>query len=397
MPGVADVLQSLVDSMSAVAKPKPGGYAFDATVQPLPGQIDVTEILEGDLGLTWITKDVRFADADPVADVESLAGEILGGLPLGGVSPPTGVGGLLGQLKGVVPLLSTTKLSVKVEVTWEVLDQDKATLPSDQYQAPNGLTGVSIPVVFKPPMVELVTNVAVPAPAMRYLRAKVKLTVPGGTKEATLPEIPVPVPPLAVPKVLVSFIHSNFQAKDGDDDGGAFILVPPNSPLRSIEQLNSTLAAVQTAVTSLKGFAGFASFLLGLSELTGALTATPYFAFAATNEVPNLNDITLIQRSWYENDTELEDELSSMIFIGPAGAQADVYCETDFNDENGRFVITVGGDGFTICRSLHDTSESRRPATEPANMIEVKKKPTHSLLDDDDLTFGDWTSGMKFI
>lgn len=394
---VADALQSLVDSMSAVAKPKPGGYAFDATVQPMPGQLDVTEVLEGDLDLTWITKDVRFADANPVADVENLAaGQILGGLPLGGVSPPTGVGGLLAQLKGCVPLLSTTKLSVKVDVTWEVLNEEKKPLPADQYQAPNGLTGASIPVVFKPPTTELVTTKA-PEPVLRHLRAKVTLSVPGGTKERTLPEIPVPIVPLAVPKVLVSFIHANFQAKHGDDDGGAFILVPPNSPLRSIEQLNSTLSALQTAVTSLKGFASFASFLLGLSELTGALAATPYFAFAATNEVPNLNDITLIQRSWYENDTELEDELSSMIFIGPAGAKVDVYCETGFEDENGQFVMSVGGDGFTICRTLHDKSATRQPATEPANMIEVKKKPTHSLLDDDDLTFGDWTSGMKFI
>lgn len=398
MIGAQEILDSFVATMSAGAKPKPGGYAYDATVAPLPGQIEVTELVEGPLGMTWITKDVRFTDHQLVADLEpaTLATEILGGIPLGGVSPLPGVPGVLGQLEGVVPLLSTSKLAVTVAVTWEVLDERMEPLPAEEFQAPNGLTGVSIPIVFKPPMAELTVG-APPGPVTRHLRATVTLSAGGKDAPRTLPPIPIPLLPLLVPKVLASFVHVNFQAKSGDDDGGAFILVPSNSPLRSIEQLNTTLSALQTAVTSLKSFASFASFLLGLSELTGALAATPYFAFAAEDRIDDLNDITLIQRSWYENDTELEDELSSMIFVGPAGARVEVNCETDQDKENGRFTMTVGGDGFTICRSLHDFSASRQPATEPPNMISVQEKPTHSLLDDDDLSFGDWTSSMRFL
>lgn len=398
MAGAQEVLDTLIATMTAVAKPKPGGYAHDATVAPLPGQIDVTEILQGDVGLTWITKDVRFTDHQLVADLTpaTLATEILGGIPLGGVAPLPGVPGLLGQLEGAVPLLSTSKLAVTVAVTWEVLNERMEALPAGEFQAPNGVAGVSIPIVFMPPMAELTVG-APPAPVLRHLRATVTLSVAGVSASRVLPAIPIPVPPLLVPKVLASFVHVNFQAKSGDDDGGVFVLVPPNSPLRSIEQLNSTLSALQTAVTSLKSFASFATFLLGLSELTGALAATPYFAFAAENAIDNLNDITLIQRSWYENDTELEDELSSMIFVGPAGARVEVNCETDQSDENGRFTMTIGGGGFTICRSLHDFSESRQPATEPPNMISVQVKPTHFWLDDDGLSFGDWTSSMRFL
>jgi hypothetical protein len=405
MPTTLDVLTSLVDTMGALTTPKPGGFAVDGTVVPKPGQIDVTEIIKGALDLTFLTKDVRFSDAklEPDLTAVGLDPKILGGLPLGGVTTLPGVGGLLGQVTGSLPLLDKARLSVSIEVTWTVLDAEGRPLATDQWSVSKGtvvndggvtkIRGTDITVAFLPAVEELTSNNPVPAPVIRTLRAHVKLSAGGTTVERDLPDIPVPVPTLAIPKVLAAFLHVNFQARDGDDDGGVLVMVPGNSPLRSVEQLSTTLSALQAAVTTVKSFAGFATFLLGLDELIGALAASPYFAFAATDAIDDLNDITIIQRSWYENDTELEDELSSMIFIGPAGKVLDVFCETDFDDENGHCKVTVGPDHVTLIRSLH----SDHPASEPGGMVQVLVEPTHVLIDDDDLTFGDWTSSLRFL
>lgn len=405
MPTTLDVLTGLAATMGASANPLPGGFAFASTVAPKPGQVDVTDVINGAVDLTFVTKDVRFADAksEPSLAPAALDPKILGGIPLGGITPITGVGGILGQLKGTLPLLDQAKVWVTLDVVWTVLDEAGNPLASDKWSVTTGtliddagtkkIRGTDIVVAFLPEVVELTANNPVPAPTTRKLRAHVKLTAGGQTFERDLPDIPLPVPRLAIPKVLAAFLHTNFQARDGDDDGGVLVMVPANSPLRSIQQLNSTLSALQTAVTSVKSFATFATFLLGLNELVGALAAQPYFAFAATDEISDLNDITLIQRSWWENDTELEDELSSMIFIGPAGKVVDCFCETDFDDENGRFKLTVGPNFATLVRSLH----ADHPDSEPPGMVNVLVEPTHVLIDDDNLTFGDWLSSLKFL
>lgn len=393
MPGITEALNGLIDTMTGSATPKPGGQSFVTDVLPRPGQLEVAEVLNGAIDLTWITKDIRFSGDSLETELTPavLDTSIIGGMPIP-VLGTTGVPGLLGQLGGTLPLLNQTKVSVKFDVSWRALDERGSELPSSEWSAPGGLEGPKIAIAFAPEIIELTSSVVAPSPTIRKLRATVKLTVAGVPPvERDLPDVPVPVLPLPIPKVVAAFLHTNFQPRSGDDDGGVFVMVPSDSPLKNAAQLNSTLSSLQTAVGNLAAFAKFAGFLLGLNDLLNAVAAQPYFAMAATNVIEDLNDITIIQNSWYENDIELEDELSSMIFIGPATARLEIFCETEFDDENGHGILSLPDSCAVVVRSLHHDV----PPTQPPDLWQTVKVPDHSIVDPDG--FGDWTSSLRFV
>lgn len=392
MPGVQQVLEGLLDTMAASALPKPGGQAFVTDVLPRPGQVDVAEVVQGAVDLTWVTKDVRFAtdDLETALDKATLDPKILGGMPIAGTLL-TGVPGLVGQLAGSLPLLHETRVPVALSVTWRVLDGRGQELPGSEWRAPGGLSGPEVTVAFAPEVVELTSSVVPPAPTLRYLRAHVALTAGGVTVERDLPDVPVPVAPLPVPRVLGCFRHTGFSPRSGDDDGFAFVMVPTSSPVKSLAQLNGTLSQLQTAVGSLVDFGRFATFLLGLSDLVNAVAAQPYFALAAADGIEDLNDITVIQNSWYENDIELEDEISSMVLVGPPDTGVEVWCETGFDDENGLGTLRVPDTCAVVVRSLH----ADVPTTQPPDRWTTQKTPDHTFTDPDG--FGDWSSGLRFV
>ncbi|WP_369258889.1 hypothetical protein [Streptomyces sp. R35] len=398
-PDNQKLLDSLAKTLQAVVRPHPGGTLVDATIEPLPGQIDVSQILHGALDATFITKDVRFAGFKPEDQLTpaALGTSIISGQPLAGTPVATGVNGLLGQLTGLIPMLSQTKVPVQLEVVWAVQDENGQPLAQDKWNVSKGVPfteggvpkvkGTEIAIAFKPVVEELTTTNAVPAPLHVQLVATVTLKALDLVSQSLpLPAVPVAIPALLFPKLLAAFRHSDFQPKAGDDDGFVFIMVPGNSPLRSIEQLKSTLATLQETVTTLKAFADFAGFLLGLDSLVSSVTASPYFSFAAQDAVQDLNDITAIQNDLFTNDIELEDEISSMIFIGPPNKVVHWFCEPNFDDEDGDFTVKVGPQFFTLVRSL----DSAHPASEPAGMVTVG----HPV--DENPTFNDFTSSVRF-
>ncbi len=306
---------------------------------------------------------------------------------------------MLGRLTGSVPI--PADLPVRVEVKWSVRDGDPdhtdiSSQEGTAFLAPDGLGSPEVSFVFPPQVVELTSTPAPPA-VERFVRASVRLTA-GGAETPFIelkPDVPILVPALPVPTVLALFLHTNFEPRQGDDDGATLIVVPSNSPLRTVQQLQPVLNALESAVSSLSSFTGFASFLLGIRDLTAALPAQPHVQFRATDSIGNLNDITLIQRGLFENDTEAEDELSSLIFIGPAGKRVQCFNARDFDDGEGQIDITIGrqSDGtigqqlFAIVRSLHSAS----PASEPtAGEIERVKASTQ------DDRFGDELSSLRF-
>ncbi|MER7956458.1 hypothetical protein [Streptomyces sp. NPDC096030] len=401
MPDPAKVLDSLAKSLQAVVRPGPGGALVHAAIEPLPGQIDVAEILRGAVDLTFITKDVRFADFKPESSLDpaQLGVQVVDRQPLAGVAMPPGTvsNGLLGQLTGMIPMLSQTKVPVQLEVVWSVQDKDGNQLADDQWDISKGvpfddagtprIKGTEVAIAFKPAVEELSTTNPVPEPVRRQLVAKVKLKVLDHEAEHTLPPVPVLIPALLIPKVLAAFRHAEFQPKAGDDDGFVFLMVPGHSPLRSLDQLKSTLATLQETVTTVKSFGEFASFLLGLDNLVSGVTASTYFAFAAEDGVAELNDITVIQNDLLTNDIELEDEISSMIFIGPPGKVVHWFCDSPFDPEDGDLTVKVGPQFFTLVRSFR----SATPASDPANMVSVLTPP-----DSPSDTFDDWMSSVRF-
>ncbi|MBV9792068.1 MAG: hypothetical protein JOZ51_28035 [Chloroflexi bacterium] len=392
MPVPLDVLKNLLNTLridlTGPAQPAPG-QAATAQIVPQLSNISVTEVLESTIGLTWLTKDIRFDTAliEPTLESVGLNGEILGGLPIGGFPALTGIPGLLGQLTGKLPVPSTSTVPISLEVEWSVTDQagTALTLGTD-FLAPNGLKNPSVSLFFAPATAELTTDDPLPEPVTRKLKARVRLTA-GGTQTdfINLPEIPILVPVLPLPTLLALFLHSDFQARTGDDDGAVLLVVPANSPFGSLQQLQPTLNTLQEAASTLASFASFAGFVAGLSELTGALTAQPHVQFRSTNQIGNLNDITLIQRGFFENDTEAEDELSSLIFIGPQNKQAQLFNARNFDRDEGSFTLTIGSSLFVIVRTLH----SDNPVAEGGTLeVDQEFQPD---------TFGDELSSLKFL
>jgi hypothetical protein len=389
-----ELANSLRINLTGPAEPAPG-QAVTAEIRPFLADLDFTEILSGDLELSWLTKDVRFNDAllEPALTPAALDAKILGGMPIPGIGGLQGVPGLIGQLTGSLPVPSTTKLKVQVEIEWSVSSDAAGTnvlSSSDDYSAPQGLNGTSASFFFKPDSFELTTDPP-PAPTPRFLRARVRLTV-GSTQTnwIALPPVEVLIPAIGIPTVFAMFLHVDFQARSGDDDGAVLVLVPANSPIGSMAQLQPLLNQIDSVASTLSTFANFAAFLGGLSELTGALTAQPHAQFRSTNAIGNLNDITLIQRPWYENDTEAEDELSSLIFIGPAMRTVQCFNDRDFKTGQGAFTVMVGQNFFTLARNLH----SPTPGSEPPGLLTVDTPPPGGVFQPS--SFGDELSSVRF-
>jgi hypothetical protein len=399
--GFEDVLQGVLDGMSAQlvgsGTPEPGELVT-AILTPSVDDLDITDVLSGDLDLTFITKDVLFSSEDPEADlgVGALAAAITDGQPFSSTATGTlvnldGVPGMLGQIKGTIPLPMSSTVPVQLRVTWEVLDAEERPLGSGEYQTPTGLAAPTLRIAFRPEVTEL-TTAAPPAPIRRKLRANVTLTANGiSVGPRPLPPIEVLVPALPVPTVLALFLHKNFQARSGDDDGALLLVVPANSPLKSLSQLQPVLNQLQAVLGNLSSFGSFAAFLLGLSDLVSAVNATKSanIQFRSTDRINNLNDITLIQRDWYENDTEAEDELSSLILVGPTGRRAQLANAHDLDQDEGRFTVTTGDEMLAIIRDLHH----ERPTCAPGS-IDIDKEPPGGWFNPD--TFGDELSSLRF-
>lgn len=404
-----EVLQSLASAFSAVRTGsqlvQPGTPVAVKLLPASAAGLTATDLVAGQLELTWITKDVRFntfgiepvLGTDPFvpADIDAL---LSGGMPAivpavvplpalnnVGTQQLQGIPGQLAQLAGSFPI--PVEVPVALGVLWEVLDENHAVIAAGgaTYQAPDGTASPEATFVFPPQTVELTNDVSLPV-VRRYLRATITLRAGAVQTTRALPEIPVDIPAIPLPAVAVFFLHRNFAAVDGDDEGAALVVVPNNSPLRDLAQLQGLLDTLESTVSSLAGIAEFASFLLGLGELTAALAAQPHVQFRVAdgeNKIRNFNDITLIQRSWYQNDTEAEDELSSMILVGPSEKRIQCFVARDCDTDEGAFDLTTGRGLFAMVRNLHGSD----PATDPSGLLTVTRSAK---------TFGDELSSLRF-
>jgi hypothetical protein len=380
----------------------------------------VTDLISAPFDLTWITKDVRFntpnieapLDATPF-DPSSINGLLAGGMPtivpqvvsLPGVNTVgtqqlQGVPGTLSQLAGAIPL--PIQVPVGMTVSWQILAADDATVlveGATTFSAPSGTAGPAVSFVFPSQTAEWTNTLPLPLPTARlFVRATVTLTAGGLAASVALPDIPVDIPQIPIPLVAVFFRHSNFAAHDGDDDGFAFILVPNDSPFTSLQQLQPALDTLQSTVSNLAGLAQFAGFLTGLSQLTSALSAQPHIQFRtadASNHFNNLDSVTMIPVSWWF-DIDAEDQISSIILVGPEKRSLRCFNDTNRSTSQGDFILMIGGDLFVIVRNL----SSKKPVSEPTGSeIDVVHDPTgtrftplpHSIS-----TFNDELSSLSF-
>lgn len=389
------ILNGLTAQLTSSATPEPGELVR-ARISELPEELDATEVVAGDIDLVFVGKDVMYetADAEPSLELTALNAETLGPKPITGatgiIGGISGTPGLLGQLKGKVPLPVQGSFPVQANVTWTVLDERREPLPASEFSAPGGLTGPNIAVALAPETAEL-TDAPPRGPRQRFLRARVTLTAGAvTTPPRDLPDLPIAVPALPIPTVLALFLHANFNPREGDDDGALLLMVPENSPLRSLGQLQATLNTLEGVIGNLTAFGGFAAFLLGLSDLIAAVSVQPHVQFRAANSIGDLNDITLIQRGWSENDTEAEDELSSLILIGRQGRGARCSNARNNTRDEGQFIVSTTDRLFAIIRDL----DGKNPAVE-GGTITVDPEPPGGLFNPD--RFNDELSSIEFV
>jgi hypothetical protein len=385
-----EVLDALAGTLSVVRQ-GPGQVAFGQKITcglaPDPKSLTVTDLVSGPIDVALLTKNVTFNDPGfETIDLDNLGG-LLGEIK---AAPLSGISGTIQQIKGTIPV--KLEVPVKVEAKWEVLDEAKNPIGGG-FIAPEGLETLSPSFIFTPNLatdvVELTTTPAPPV-GTRYLRASVRLSAPAMSANATattvegnwvpLPEVPVVVVKIAVPTLLAMFVDTDFAPS------AALVVVPAASPLKTLEQAQQVLDTLTETIDNLRNVMDLGAWLLGLSELTGAIGAQPHIQFRATDRINNFNDITLIQNAWYENDIEAEDELSSLIMTGPPGRRVELFndrdCETDDEDW---FELTLGPSMFALVRNLHSDN--------PAVVGDAQLVPH---LDNGDDSFGDQLSSLKF-
>jgi hypothetical protein len=392
---------------------------FTASLLPPPGSLDdkgllsvtdlvtSTQITPAPLDLSWRSKDVRFLNTD-ITD-----GNVLGGLPINdllalnvgtvtsGATSPPGVPGLLGLLSGTIPLpievTSPTTFAVTVDVRWRVRDANGQPVDGVSWSlggtSPVSGTGSDIAPPFGSALAlltltfdlifaELTSNV-VPL-AQRRLEASVRLQAAGvSTGWIDLPPVDLQLPVIPVPTVAIFCQDSNFRSHK-------LVVIPASSPLdqgtvqAAVQTLHDTLAPLESTFS-------FLGIFLGAAGTVADLLADTSLAFRKADQLSNLNDIDLA--SGFFNDTEAEDELSSMILLGPPHRRIQGFNARDFSTSEGEIDVTVGPELIVQIASLHSNS----PASDPAGRVNVPFAPTGSRFLFHDITsFGDELSSLRF-
>jgi hypothetical protein len=149
------------------------------------------------------------------------------------------------------------------------------------------------------------------------------------------------------------------------------------------------LTQLLAAVRALAGFARFATLARRLEKLTTALGRHPdgHVHYMRADKLDNLNQITLIQHGAARNDIEAEDELSSMILLGPANRRARCFIRRNRDAAGGRMDVTVQDDNIVLIPSLH----AKSPATEPGGRTVIVIEPGGGK------TFGDELSSLELV
>jgi hypothetical protein len=256
-------------------------------------------------------------------------------------------------------------------VAWSVLDCHGATLePGAAFLAPRGLAGPRLDVVFRPEVVD--AGAAQPAPLLRTVRATVTLAGTGRRGEpVTVTRVlaaTVQALPLRLPTLLAAFRHPGYRFESPEErrTGAALLLAPHGSPLTGVAETRAALHQLLLSARALSGFTRFAVFAERVRTLVDALHAHParHIGLIRADAVPDLGRVHLL------HDAAGDDELSSLILLGPAGRRASCYVHRGLDPAGGRLDVTVGDDGIALVPDL----------SQPA--AEMVVAPAHGGFDD---------------
>lgn len=389
-------MAALLSIVGAPGTAQPG-QALQLGLAPPISPINFTEFVDKDLSLDFIAKQVMFTNKNFAAPGWIDDKNIAKILPFFTLTPPiaadpSGVPGLVGKLTGKLPVPVPSTAAPTIAVQWVVTDDANNVLAQGtDFLAPNGLANPTLDITFLPEFARF--EGVTPAATGRKITAKVTLSAGVDSAQRDIGPIRILIPVIPFPKVLALTLHTNFQ-------GAALIMVPGVSAINNIDHIRALLQPVRNVISTLTSVARFAEMLIGIDTLSGILDATN-IEFRKANSVGNLNNITLIQRPWYENDTEAEDELSAFVYISPpppgrvpTDNQVEMCNARSLGTSEGKFTVNTGISFVAICPSLH----SGTPAVSPSNAVRTVNnapagwRPFHNIT-----SFGDELSSINFL
>jgi hypothetical protein len=416
---------------------------FHASAQPVDGStnrfavkllgsrapLDVTEIgrridVQNHLiDLEVVAKNVRFAGTA----IDDLT--VLGGMPIaeatsaltsltpltqGPLSPP-GVPGLLGRLRGTIPIpvevidqLSggVPNVDARLRITdergqavstasWTVgsrtISGSAVSIPRDLLTdaALSGTTSIArvqLPVQF----VELTLDAL---PITRYqIQASVRLSI-GETSTGWIdvPPDPIPlsIPALAIPTVAVFCTANNFS-------GRKLIMVPTSSPLTEPGELRNVIEALQGVLNDLSETLSFLGlFVSSIRDIHTALLpgggqAAP--AFVKADGIANLQTTVLVERGLW--DFNAGDHFNSVLLIGPENRTLEMFNNPDYKDREGQLDLVLDRSLIALIRRL----DSASPTSVPSGAARVRRRPTDPTTTDSDSvdSFANEISSVSF-
>ena len=394
---VQESLIALANSITLSPPTKLTTGNFEITLTGDPLQVsDVTPIrsvTSGAVDLAFALKNVRFTKTD-ITDLSTVGGmpiQLFATQLLDGSTAAAGIPGLLGSLKGTVPVVVDSvgsALAVQIQVRVTVRDDKNQLDPYVNWSFSTGATGVggegtstpstTLPIVttlqwrlpvagssFVGAFTELTTQFSTdpsePLPIQvvnRTITVEVNLSAAGvSTDWIALPSSPISIPAIPVPTLVALFDDVGFNTAPGQN--GTLILLPDDSPLtptgETTDPLQSLLStALQTLrdlvnglVANATGTGGFnpfnplaplASIIEDLvNDLTNGDRATQIH-FVKASTVANLNDSQFL----IHGSDPANDRVSSMLVLGPMGLTVHCYNNWNFDSSVGAFDVRVG-------------------------------------------------------
>lgn len=402
------------------------GAQMLASLVPGSLDLDASDLVNAAVDVAAVTKDMFFKDAKafPVADANALTDpkDFLGtelikdnaaalddGRPFN--QPPTllqipasitsHVPGLLAQLFGTLQL---PDLRISLNLSWILCNAHGVPQSEGKdFLALDGLANPAVSLVVAPPFGEYRHDTLLnPGGEQFCLWLRVDLHLGGFQREIMLGPIPFIQLPVLVPTVVGLFSEPNF---DVNEDSAALLVVPAHSPFVSLEPLLKLLETLDNTLSALKGLGKVAAFLLGLSDVLGAIPETPRLRLTAKNRIDDLENYEIKARPWYaifSSDDTFDDRVNSLFVLGVPGTVVEFFNDEDceMTDQGGYTITlnataTLGGDlpdFFVAIPTLYAPNEDPPPTMPPGRISSFTEDTTGDGSWDTDMTslkFGD--------
>jgi hypothetical protein len=396
------------------------GESLLAQLVPSALDLDVSDLADLAVDIGGVAKDMFLSndDAFPVPAPEGLtdpgdfsgtqllgdhASAFDGGRPF--VQPPLvtsipgvvtqKVPGLLGQVFGTVKL---PNVRVSLELTWRIARTDGTVIEEgSDFIGLNGLSNPAAAITVAPTISEYRHDSLLNPGGDQYcLWLEVTLRLGSAAHATTLGPLPYVQLPILVPTVVGLFSEPNF---DVNTSSAALLVVPEHSPFVSLEPLLKLLETIDRTVSSLRSIGKLAGFLLGLSDVLGAIPQTPRLRLTAKNRIDDLENYEIKPRPWYNifaSADTFDDRVNSIFVLGAPGTEVEFFNDEDceMTDQGGYTVrlntsATLAGDlpdTFVAIPTLYAPNPSPPPTMPPGRISSFVEDTTGDGSWDTDLT-----------